>query len=97
MYQLLAESFFGLKRTGNRLAIKPCVPDSWNTFEMSYRFSETVYHLKFERDESATQMKLILDGTEQETNDLLLVNDRIVHEVKIGLVTLKAESLKLKV
>ena len=28
MYQLLAESFFGLKRTGNRLTIKPCIPDT---------------------------------------------------------------------
>jgi cellobiose phosphorylase len=85
MYQMLSESFFGLKRTGNRLSIKPCVPDNWTSFDIKYRFGETVYHLKFNRDPSAKTMNLILDGVEQRSIDLLLVNDMLPHEVKIGL------------
>ena len=85
MYQLLAESFFGLKRTGNRLTIKPCVPDHWNSFDIHYRFTDTDYHLIFERNESVNQLKLKMDGADQENNDLLLVNDGIKHEVKIFL------------
>ncbi|HEY4936691.1 MAG TPA: cyclic beta 1-2 glucan synthetase, partial [Puia sp.] len=85
MYQLLAESFFGLKRTGNRLTIKPCIPDSWNAFEIHYRFTETVYHLKFERNDSVNHLKLVMDGVDQETNDLMLVNDKVKHEVTICL------------
>jgi cyclic beta-1,2-glucan synthetase len=85
MYQLLAESFFGLKRTGNCLTIKPCIPDSWGNWDIHYRFSETVYHLIFERNDLVKQMVIKADGIEQESGDLLLVNDRLVHEVIISL------------
>jgi cyclic beta-1,2-glucan synthetase len=82
MYQLLAESFFGLKRTGNRLTIKPCIPDSWESWDIHYRFAETDYHLIFERNDSVKQMKMMADGIDQETLELLLINDHLNHEVK---------------
>jgi cellobiose phosphorylase len=102
MYQLLAESFFGLKRTGNRLSFKPCVPDSWSSFEIKYKFTETVYHLKFERDPVGKEIKVLLDGDIQGSSDLLMVNDRIAHEVKIRIPVItvhterQLESIKLK-
>ncbi len=85
MYQLLAESFFGLKRTGNRLSIKPCIPETWTSWDIHYRFSETDYHLKFERSEPEKQMEIYLDGMLQESGDILLVNDLINHIVNIKL------------
>jgi cyclic beta-1,2-glucan synthetase len=85
MYQLLAESFFGLKRTGNRLTFRPCVPDSWDSFDIQYQFGETSYHLVFLRDPNGKEIKITLDGVHQESNYLLLVNDRRGHEVKIVL------------
>ncbi len=96
MYQLLAESFFGLKRTGNRLNIKPCIPDNWNSFDIHYRFSDTEYHLKFERNESVDHLKLKMDGADLETNDLLLVNDGVKHEVKIYLPVPAQQGLMVK-
>jgi cellobiose phosphorylase len=93
MYQLLAESFFGLKRNGNRLSVKPCIPESWNEFEINYRFADTMYHLKFERVEGDARMKLMLDDIEQESDDVLLVNDKMEHEVKIRIV--KSEKLEV--
>jgi cyclic beta-1,2-glucan synthetase len=103
MYQLLAESFLGLKRTGNRLAFKPCVPDSWTSFDIRYTFGETMYHLKFEQDgNNNNEMKILLDGIVQDSDELLLIDDQVPHEVRIGLpfhaqrLTLNAESLKLK-
>jgi cellobiose phosphorylase len=85
MYQLLAESFFGLKRTANRLSIKPCTPETWNSWDIHYRFSETDYHLKFERNDPEKQMEIYLDGIIQESGDLLLVNDLVNHIVLIKL------------
>ena len=58
MYQLLAESFFGLKRTGNRLTIKPCIPDNWNSFKIKYIFAKTKYHLKFDRKDASEKIKI---------------------------------------
>jgi cyclic beta-1,2-glucan synthetase len=97
MYQLLAESFFGLKRTGNRLTIKPCVPDSWNSFKIKYKFSDTEYHLYFDRNVASEEITISLDGVNQESNYVLLVNDQTVHDIKIILpvTKLKAESVKL--
>ncbi len=96
MYQLLAESFFGLKRFGNRLTIKPCIPDSWDSFNIHYRFADTVYHLKFERNASVNQVKLNIDGIEQEANDVLLVNDGIKHEVTVSLPVFVEQHVELK-
>ena len=83
MYQLLAESFFGLKRTGNKILIKPCVPDSWNSFDILYQFQETTYQLNFEKDNSSDMIKVWMDGIKQESNELILANDLLKHVVKI--------------
>jgi len=83
MYQLLAESFFGLKRTGNRLTIKPCVPDSWTSFNISYRYMDTDYRLTFERQVSAKEINVLLDGVDQHADNVLLVNDLISHTVNV--------------
>jgi cyclic beta-1,2-glucan synthetase len=95
MYQLLAESFFGLKRTGNRLTLAPCIPDAWDSFRIQYRYNETNYQLFFQRDAVVKEIKLWLDGIQQESNDLLLVNDLLTHEVKISLpaITVSAEKM----
>jgi cyclic beta-1,2-glucan synthetase len=98
MYQLLAESFFGLRRSGNRLSIKPCIPDSWNFFLIKYKYAETEYHLKFEQDPTGKQIKIALDGIIQESNDVLLVNDQLAHEVRISLPVIRqnAERMLIK-
>ena len=83
MYQLLAESFFGLKRTGNRLTVKPCIPDDWSHWDIRYCFAQTNYQLKFQRKESLKQVKIMMDGIDQESDDLLLVNDLLNHVVDI--------------
>jgi cyclic beta-1,2-glucan synthetase len=85
MYQLLAESFFGLRRTGNRLSFKPCVPDDWKNWDIHYRYGDTIYHLLFDKNDDLVQPAVIIDGVEQGSADLLLVNDQLPHEVSIKL------------
>jgi cellobiose phosphorylase len=85
MYQMLAESFFGLKRKANRLTIKPCVPDDWHEWQIEYRFGETTYELQFKKNEGIKQFTLVLDNIEQESEDLLMVNDQQKHEVTINI------------
>jgi cyclic beta-1,2-glucan synthetase len=83
MYQLLAESFFGLKRIGNRLTFKPCIPDEWDGFQIRYKFSDTNYILNFVRNQAVTEIKISIDGVDQPTADLFMINDLIPHQVKI--------------
>jgi cellobiose phosphorylase len=99
MYQLLAESFFGLKRSGNRLTFMPCVPDNWNSFKIRYTFADTEYHLYFDRNDTLEEMTISLDGVSQSSNDVLLLNDKTVHEVKISIpssVRLKTSVVKVE-
>jgi cyclic beta-1,2-glucan synthetase len=84
MYQLLAESFFGLKRTANRLTLKPCIPGHWQNWDIDYRFGDTNYHLVFEKNKSITQISVKIDGVQQDSGDVLLVNDQVGHEVIVS-------------
>ncbi|HEV3251372.1 MAG TPA: cyclic beta 1-2 glucan synthetase, partial [Puia sp.] len=84
MYQLIVESFLGLRREGEVLRFKPCLPASWTTLRVHYRFLETMYHISFSQDGSNHEpMKLILDNIEQENNTLTMVNDGKEHSVNI--------------
>ena len=94
MYQMLTESFLGLKRTGNRLTMKPCTPEEWNEWHIDYRFGETDYHLHFFRNDGIKQTKIVMDDQEQDSEDLLLVNDRVKHEVLVYMPVF-AESLNV--
>jgi cellobiose phosphorylase len=84
MYQLIVESFLGLRREGGMLRFKPCLPAGWQSLTVHYRFQETMYHLSFFQDTSNQgTMKVVMDDIEQENNAIALVNDGKEHAVKI--------------
>ena len=80
MYQLILESFLGLKREGDILRFEPCVPKDWKSFSVTYRFLETVYNIELQR---ADKTAYVVDGVEQKENSIPLVNDRKSHAVII--------------
>lgn len=43
MYQLVTESFLGIRREGNTLVIEPRVPADWNSFTVNYTLNENRY------------------------------------------------------
>jgi cyclic beta-1,2-glucan synthetase len=94
MYQLIIDSFIGLKREGDTLKFTPCIPEEWKTFELNYRFVDTSYHISFVQ--SATKEKrsitISLDGNNLENDIIPLVNDSKTHEVHIELFTLVPNS-----
>jgi len=82
MYQLILESFLGLKREGDILQFEPCVPADWKSFSVTYRFHETVYNIELQRTDKTGYL---VDGIEQKENSILLANDRRSHAVIIFL------------
>jgi cellobiose phosphorylase len=80
MYQLILESLLGLKKVGDTLAFKPCIPDEWEFFEIEYNHLDTVYKIKCMQQQSEPY-KLKLDGVELEDPLLILVNDKLEHSV----------------
>ena len=89
MYQLIINSFIGLKREGDTLNFAPCIPEEWENFELNYRFEDSEYHIQFIQSVSDAEktMKIFLDEVVQENNIIPLINDGKTHEVKIELFT----------
>jgi cyclic beta-1,2-glucan synthetase len=84
MYQLIIGSFLGLKRKGNSLQFEPCIPVSWESFKIQYRFIDTIYHITFLQNND--QPKGIFVDEEMQLNKTVsLVNDEKEHFVKVNI------------
>ncbi|MFI5124380.1 MAG: GH36-type glycosyl hydrolase domain-containing protein [Chitinophagales bacterium] len=95
MYQLLLESFFGLKRNGNKLSFEPCFPADWPAFTITYQFGDTDYQLTFDQQETWNKTTILVDDAMQDENAVLMVNDRETHQVMIRLPLAMGKTLKL--
>ena len=93
-YQLLTESFVGLRREGDKLFINPCLPAAWNEVNIKYRYIDTVYNITAVRASSDEVSEICIDGTKQADDFISLTEDGKEHEVKIIFNTKKAGKLK---
>ncbi|HTQ66229.1 MAG TPA: glucoamylase family protein [Puia sp.] len=86
MYQLIIESFIGLKRKGNILQFDPCIPEDWPSVNMHYRYEDTVYHISYIQDPAQEEkIKLLVDNELQTDQTIYLVNDKAEHKVAVTL------------
>jgi len=84
MYQLILESFIGLKRHAQILAFEPCLPPEWTTVKVDYTYEDTLYHILLIQDGSrGDEMIIAVDGAEKPARSIGLVNDFIEHTVKV--------------
>ncbi|NTV53424.1 MAG: cyclic beta 1-2 glucan synthetase, partial [Candidatus Firestonebacteria bacterium] len=81
MYQGILESLLGLKLEVDQLSFTPCWPETWASFQVHYRYRETVYHITiFPHEQAVTQVRV--DQTEQAEPRLHLLDDRREHWVE---------------
>ncbi|MFD0694173.1 GH36-type glycosyl hydrolase domain-containing protein [Paenibacillus sp. GCM10027628] len=95
MYQAGIEWIIGLRRRGDRLFIRPCIPSEWPEFSASYRFGRSEYRITVQNPshKSSGQSKLSIDGQEVDLADystgdgpfVLLRNDSQIHDVVLTL------------
>jgi cellobiose phosphorylase len=93
LYRLILESILGLEREGNRLHLRPCMPEAWQGFSLQYQMGETVYQIDVSRGagrasapgQVAQPAALWLDGVAQAGAWIALVDDRIAHRVQVQL------------
>ena len=67
MYQLILESFVGLKKENDTLYFKPCVPEEWPNIKITYHYQDTVFHIEIvmEKFTDDHKTKLIVNGEPQ--------------------------------
>ena len=49
MYRAGLEAILGITQEGSMLRVRPCVPQEWDHFEVSFRFGTTVYEIRLSR------------------------------------------------
>jgi cyclic beta-1,2-glucan synthetase len=79
LYRLITESFFGLQQEGDKLKFIPCVPKEWQSFKVSYRYKNTMYHIQFVQSGSSEEMIVTVDGIIMEDKIISLKDDGLDH------------------
>jgi cyclic beta-1,2-glucan synthetase len=82
LYRLITESFLGMQQEGNKLKVVPCIPKEWKSFKVHYRYKSRVYLIELIQMSESKKMTLTVDGVEQSTNTITLIDQRA--EQKIG-------------
>jgi cellobiose phosphorylase len=85
LYRLMVETLLGLTLEEHKLHFKPCLPENWDAFTMTYRYGETAYHIKIMQTAGVEQESLTVDGVEQSDLVIVLVDDHRAHAVEVRL------------
>ncbi len=83
MYTLILESLLGLKRDGDKLRVRPCLPVDWASYKVHYRYRETVYHITVRQTGDGGAAGTIVDGVERPDGAIPLADDRQEHSVEV--------------
>ncbi len=83
MYRLITESMLGLTLEENRLFINPLMPDEWESFQIDYRYQQTIYKIEVVCSGENTETIFYLDGNPLTANYIQLVNDGREHFVNV--------------
>ncbi|HET7157968.1 MAG TPA: cyclic beta 1-2 glucan synthetase, partial [Burkholderiales bacterium] len=84
MYRLIAESLLGLTREADRLRFKPCLPPTWPSVSVDYRYLSTLYRITIEQTPSSNGLTTVtVDGVAVEDAAVSLVDDGREHQVQV--------------
>ncbi len=86
-YRLILESLLGLRRDGESLHLKPCLPAAWTELKIHYRYREAIYHIVVTQthlgDDGVDTLRVLVDGIIQNDQTIQLVGDPIEHMVEV--------------
>jgi cellobiose phosphorylase len=87
MYRVGVESILGLRRRGGGLHIDPCIPKDWPRFEMVFKSGRAEYRFTVENPQGVNRgvRKLEVDGVDRTGQDIPIVEDGVVHQVRVVL------------
>lgn len=85
MYQAGLEWILGIRRQGDFLILKPCIPEHWPEYQVNYRFGKTLYEItvKNPHQKQTGLQSLMLDGAvlDPKTARIPLMDDGKNHRV----------------
>jgi cellobiose phosphorylase len=86
MYTLILESLLGVRLSGNMLTFNPCIPLTWRSYQIEYRYRSTTYHIVVQSSGTGSGVKsIVVDGIDQAEKTIYLADDRGDHQVVVEL------------
>jgi cyclic beta-1,2-glucan synthetase len=87
MYRAGLESLLGLRRRGASFEVDPCIPSTWPSYAISWRFGKTRYEIAVSNPERRCRGigEAELDGVPVDARAIPLVDDGGTHQVRIVL------------
>jgi cyclic beta-1,2-glucan synthetase len=85
MYQLLIESLLGLRLEVDTLRFRPCLPESWPSFKLHYRYRNSVYHISIVNHGGREASRVSVDDVEQLDRGIHLIDDYGEHCVHVDI------------
>ncbi len=85
LYKVGIENIAGFKKKGDKLYIEPCIPHSWDKFEIIYRFGKTSYHIEVKNPDRVCSgvAYMAIDGKPHPEGFISLSEDGDYHRVEI--------------
>jgi cyclic beta-1,2-glucan synthetase len=86
MYRLILESLLGLRLETDKLIFEPCVPSDWTSYNIRYRYRQSVYRITIiQLPQGDKQQIITIDGMVCKDMFIRLVDDGKEHEVTVKL------------
>jgi cyclic beta-1,2-glucan synthetase len=87
LYRVGLESILGLKRSGDRLTLNPCIPPEWKSFEITYQYRSATYRITVEIPQARQNgvATVSVDGSTCENRTFALHDDGQSHDVSVFL------------
>jgi cellobiose phosphorylase len=86
MYRLITESLLGLRLEVDKLYFSPRPHPDWKSFNIHYRYRETVYHITLQSTGKGTDVqRVVIDSKDSPDKYLPLTDDRTEHAVRVDL------------
>jgi cellobiose phosphorylase len=85
LYRAGLESILGLKRSGDRLTLDPCIPPEWQGFEITYQYRSATYRIAVENPQGRERgiATICVDGRPCENGTVSLTDDGQSHDVRV--------------
>jgi cellobiose phosphorylase len=92
MYTLILESLLGVRLSGDLIRFEPCIPVTWRSYQIDYRYRSTMYHIVVQNSKplgfcgtGSCVRSVVVDGIDQVDKNIHLADDREDHQVVVEL------------
>ena len=83
MYRIWIEEVLGFQLQGNKLTLRPVIPDEWPGFEITYRYGSTIYEIAVRKDPSVIATAVSLKDRIESHDFLELIDDGGTHQISV--------------